>query len=123
MDIVNQNKILADRMAEYNLIPGARVGDWIREPDGRMSRATHDWNQDGEMSETIQHGGGEFGQFYLGSGYISYSGGLDTGIKKNQLRQTEEMKPGKVWFFKDDYHTAHNGIEFMVDFRVYEVVL
>ena len=121
MEILKQDKILADRMAEYNLIPGARVGDWIREPDGRRSRATHDWNQDGEMSETIQHGGGEFGQFYLGSGYISYSGGLDTGIKKNQLRDTGETKQGKIWFFIDDWYTAHNGIEYMVDFRVYEV--
>ena len=117
-----QDKILADRMAEYDAILGARVGDWIREPDGRMSRATHEWNQNGEMSEIIQHGGGEHGQYYLGKGYLSYSGGLDTGIKKNQLKQTDEMKLGKVWFFKDDYHTAGNGIEYVVDFRVYEVL-
>ena len=118
---MNQDKILEDRMKEYNAIPGARVGDWIREQNGRMTRVTHDWNDEGQTDETIQHGGGEYGQFYLGKGYISYSGGLDAGIKKNQLRDTGETKQGKIWFFIDDWYTTHNGIEYMVDFRVYEV--
>jgi len=111
---------LNNRMTEYNQIPGPRVGDWIREPDGRMTRATHDWTGY-EDNPTMQHGGEEHGQFYLGDGYISYSGGLETGIKKADLVRTEEMKLGKVWFFKNDYHTAHNGIDYMVDFRVYKV--
>ena len=109
--------ILKNRMNTYNQIPGPRVGDWIREPNGRITRATHDWGDDSIM----QHGGGEFGQFYLGNGYISYSGGLNTGIKKASLVKTDEMKPGKVWFFRNNYPTAGNGIDYMVDFRVYEV--
>ena len=117
-----QDKILSDRMHIYNAIPGCRVGDWIREINGRLTRATHDWNQDNETDQVIQHGGGEYGQFYLGNGYISYSGGLDTGITKNTLHDTGEIKKGKVWFFIDDYHTSHNSIEYMVDFRVYEVI-
>lgn len=122
-DVQDRNlNILSDRMTEYNKIPGARVGDWIRETSGRMTRATHDWNDAGEDTEIIQHGGSEFGQFYLGDGYISYSGGLDTGIKKNQIRDTGEVKKGKVWFFRNDYATAGNGIDYMVDFRVFEVI-
>ena len=111
--------LLTERMELYNNIPGARVGDWIREPTGRMTRATYDWGDDSIM----QHGGDMHGQFYLGAGYISYSGGLDTGIKKASLKLTNEIKPGKVWFFKRDYAAAHNGIDYMVNFRVYEVVV
>lgn len=114
---MNDDEILTDRLTKYNKINGPRVGDWIREQSGRMTRATHDWGDDSIM----QHGGGEFGQFYLGDGYISYSGGLDTGIKKASLKLTNEVKAGKVWFFKNDYATAFNDIEYMVDFRVYEV--
>ena len=115
-----QDKILSDRMKEYNRVRGARVGDWIREQNGRITRATHDWNEPGKDTDTIQHGGSEHGQHYLGKGYLSYSGGLDTGIKKCQLKPTGEIKQGKVWFFIDDNHIAHNGIEYMVDFRVFE---
>jgi hypothetical protein len=117
-----QDKILAERMAAYNAIPGCRVGDWIIELSGRMTRATHDWNEPGETCETIQHGGSEYGEYYLGNGYLSYSGGLDTGIKKNTLKNTGETKSGKVWFFINDYHTADNGIEYMVQFRIFKVM-
>lgn len=120
--IAKQVKILNDRMKVYNEIPGARVGDWIREKSGRMTRATYDWNREGQTDDIIQHSGSEYGQFYLGDGYLSYSGGLDTGIRKNQLRDTGKMKNGEVWFFKDDWHTGGNGIDFMVPFRVFEVV-
>lgn len=114
----NDDEILNKRLVKYNQIKSPRVGDWIREKSGRMTRATHDWGNDSIM----QHGGGEFGQFYLGDGYISYSGGLDTGIKKASLKLTDEVKTGKVWFFKNDYAMAFNGIDYMIDFRVYEVV-
>lgn len=115
---MNDDTRLNNRMNKYNQITGPRVGDWIREPSGRMTRATHDWGNDSIM----QHGGGEFGQFYLGDGYISYSGGLETGIKKASLKLTDEVKPGKVWFFKNNWPKVDNGIDYMVDFRVYEVV-
>ncbi len=119
---LRQDAILAERMNKYNDIPGCRVGDWIREHNGHMTRATYDWNNLEETTDIMQHGGSEYGQYYLGNGYLSYSGSLDTGIKKNQLKQTDEVKFGKVWFFIDDYHTANNSIEYMVPFRVFEVV-
>lgn len=116
------DKIVEDRMKQYNTIPGARVGDWIREKDGRMTRTTYDWNETGEDTETIQHGGSEFGGYYLGAGYISYSGSLDSGFKKNQLRDTGEVKNGRVWVFKDDFWGAGRGVDYTVQFRVFEVV-
>lgn len=114
---MDNDTILNNRMTRYNKITGPRVGDWIREYSGRMTRATHDWGDNSIM----QHGGGEHGRFYLDDGYLSYSGGLDTGIKKADLVRTDEVKSGAVWFFKRNYHTAHNGIDYMVDFGVYEV--
>lgn len=111
-----QQQILAERMKKYNEIPGVRVGDWIEEPDGRMTRATYDW------SDTIQNGGGEYGQFYLGDGYISYSGGLGPGVHKDKLVNTGKVKNGKVWFFKNDHWFAGNGIDFIVPFRVFKLV-
>lgn len=114
---MDNDTILKNRMTKYNKVTGPRVGDWIREHSGRMTRATHDWGN----GSIMQHGGGEHGRFYLGDGYLSYSGSLDTGIKKADLMRTDEVKPGSIWFFKRDYHTAHNGIDYMVDFRVYEV--
>ena len=113
--------ILETRMKQYNAIPGARVGDWIREPDGRMTRATHDWNDDGETCETIQHGGNENSSYYLGDGYLSYSGGLDSGIKKCWLRETAEKKDGCVWIFDHGFAGAGRGVGFVVEFRVFEV--
>lgn len=115
--MMDNDTILNTRMNTYNQITGPRVGDWIRESNGRMTRGTHDWGN----GSIMQHGGGEFGRFYLGDGYLSYSGGLDIGIKKADLIRTNEVKPGKVWFFKRDYPMAGNGIDYMVDFRVYEV--
>lgn len=111
-----QQQILAERMKKYDEIHGVRVGDWIETPNGRMTRATYDWG------EEIQDGGGEYGQFYLGDGYISYSGGLDPGVRKDELVNTGKVKNGKVWFFKDDIWTAGNGIEFIVPFRVFKLV-
>ncbi len=110
-------KILEERVAHYNEKEGVRVGDWIREKDGKMTRATYIW-WDGQ----VQNGGHEYGAFYLGDGYISYSGSLDEGYKKEQLRETDEMKDGLIWFFKNDIWMAHNGIEYKVPFRVFEVV-
>jgi len=37
------------------------------------------------------------------------------------LELTKEKRAGLVWFFNDDYHTAHNGVHFNIDFRVYKL--
>ena len=38
------------------------------------------------------------------------------------MELTQETKPGKVWFFDKDVRTAHNGVEFMVDMRIYREI-
>lgn len=110
-------KILDERLEHYNQIEGVRVGDWIREKDGTMTRATHIWD-DGQ----VQNGGNKYSSYYLGDGYLEYSGSLDHGYYKNQLEPTDEMEDGSIWFFKNDFATAHNGIDYIVPFRVFKVV-
>jgi len=120
-------QIVNERMETYNAVMGPRVGDWIRETNGRMTRrmtrATHDWNYGVQTNEVIQHGGSEHGSFYLGDYGASYSGGLDTGIHKADLRLTDDIKKGDVWIFDKDWARAGGGVTYSVDFRVYEVAI
>lgn len=105
-------EILERREALFNARSGPRVGDFVRFPDGTVDRFSHDWG------ETIQTTKG--GSFYLGNGYMSFSGGLDPAIDKADLRPTYEMRGGSCWFFHHNYHAAHNGVDVTIPCRVYE---
>jgi hypothetical protein len=110
-------QILQRRMEAFNRRAGARVGDFLRlpQPDPRcpeFTRFTHDWG------DSIQTGGMD-GSFYLGHGFLSYSGGLDPGIAHTDLLPTTETKPGHVWFFDGDISGAGRGVSFSVLLRVF----
>ncbi len=105
--------ILADREREYNAIPGPRVGDFLKLPSGAYTRFTYDWG------DTLQTGGSSHGGYYLSDGSVSYSGGLDPGIKRADLLETPEFKPGWFWFFDHNYPRAHGGVDFPVSCRVF----
>lgn len=107
-------EILKTREAEYNKRKGPRVGDYLLMPYGLYTRFTHKWD------ETIQTGGGS-GSYYLGGSYISYSGGLDSGVKLSDIEDTGETKPGHVWFFDQGISGANRGVDFMIDFRVFKL--
>lgn len=103
------------RLALFNAIQGPRVGDFVRMPDGSLHRFSHQW-PDGFQTSTS-------GSFHLSeSGYMSFSGGLDPTIPNDRIRETNETKNGFFWFFHHGYMQAHNGVETMAPFRVYEVV-
>lgn len=108
--------ILAERVAEIDRREGPRVGDFVRYADGVEHRVSHVWGD--EADDTIQTSYG--GSFYLGHGYVSFSGGLEPGVKRETLTLTGERKDGRVWFFHHDYATAHNGVDARMAFRVYE---
>jgi len=107
-------KILKERMKTLNKIKGPRVGDFCVHPNGRLDRITHDWGDSLQV-------GGISGSYYLGMGYISHSGGLEPAILINRFIDTGETRMGKIWFFNDDYATAHNGIYYDVPFRVFKI--
>lgn len=104
--------ILDERVTAWNKRTGPRVGDWIRFADGMVCQVSHLW----PGSAQYTYGG----SFYLGDGYQSYSGGLESGIPLESLTLTDETKPGTVWFFHHDFHTGHNGVNATVECRVYE---
>ncbi len=107
-------EILKRRTEEYNKIPGARVGDYLKLPNGKYTRFTYGFD---DHIQTGGHGNG----FYLGNGYISYSGGLDPGVKLSDITQTEQTKKGFIWFFDNDFATGGNGRDFEIDFRVFKL--
>lgn len=107
--------ILSHRIALYDQQQGPRVGDFVK-VNGTYQRFTHKWD------ESIQAGASECNVgFYLGDGYISYSGGLNSGAMLNDLKQTDEVKTGAVWFFHENNWVAHNGVEMEMPFRVFEL--
>lgn len=112
-------EIMADRIEKFNALEGARVGDYVRLPrrhqhHGEFTRITHDWG------DTLQTGG-MGGSFYLGAGWLSYSGSLDSGIARAQLVATDETRIGPFWFFDEDRSGAGRGISFEAPMRVFTV--
>ena len=110
--------ILRDRSIALGRLQGVRVGDFIRMKDGSERRITYHW---GERVQTTDHG--KAGSFYLGDGYISFSGGLDSAIPLDRVRLIHHIgRLGRVWFFHHDQWRAHNRVDGWLDFRVYEQV-
>jgi hypothetical protein len=110
------------RRDKYNRRKGPREGDWVIEKNGKISRITYIWTDEKGIPFQIQTGGSKYGSFYLGNGYISYSGSLDHGHKPNKLRMLKRKMEGQVWFFKDNMWGAHRSVDFMMEFRVFKVI-
>lgn len=109
--------LLAARIEQWNSHQGPRVGDYVITSKGLL-RFTYDWD---DTIQTTSRGFG--GSFYISeSGYMDYSGGLDSGVPKTALELTEETRDGACWFFSHDYRTAHNGVDVVVPCRVYRLV-
>jgi len=107
--------IFNERLANFDAIPSAKVGDWIRGYDGKMTRFTHAWN------DGIQTGGG-MGSFYLCSnGHASYSGGLDSSVPYDLIELTGEYKDGQFWIFHKEQSGAHRGVYYNHPCRVWQV--
>lgn len=109
-------EMLVSRLAAFGAVEGARVGDFCRMPDGELRRFTHDWG------DSLQTNGPKqaLGCFYLGHGYMDYSGALDPAIPRDRLFETDETKLGAAWFFHHNEHRASNGVYFEVPCRVFE---
>ncbi len=112
--------ILAARVAALNECVGPRVGDFVKVPadpwwgEGGYHRFSYDWG------DGLQHSCG--GSFYLGSSGCGMSGTLYSSIPLEKLRLTDEVKLGAVWFFNRGISGAGRGVDFMIPFRVYEVI-
>ena len=103
-------------LQEYaaNMREGLKVGDFLRLPDGQAVIFSHIW-EDGLCQTTPG------GSIHLSrSGGLSYSGGLDSGVKVEDLIKTEETKPGLIWFWHEGSAGADRGVNAYVNFNVWE---
>lgn len=103
--------ILDARTKALNDVAGPRVGDYVEFP-GETRRISH--IRDGESFQTSQGG-----SYYLGDGWVSFSGGLFTSAPLASLTDTGRRHDGSVWFFHNDWATAGGGVDVIVAFRVF----
>jgi hypothetical protein len=105
-------EIFLRRVQLLDEVPGPRIGDWIKYADGTILRIGHVWTDD-----AVQPVPG--GSFYLGDGYVSFSGSLYRGVPINSLTATSQKRRGRVWFFHDDQSRADNSVHLYAEFRVF----
>lgn len=110
--------ILDNRVEALLEITRPMVGDFAMMPDGAVKRISHIWDF-GDGTTSIQTSKG--GSFYLGDGYVSFSGGLDPGIDGNRFRDLGYRQHGSCWFFRDDFWGAGRGLDVVAPFRVWRV--
>jgi hypothetical protein len=111
----DKDKEIAERrLKAYDNNPEPREGDYVIMPNGSYERFSYVWP---ESIQTCNSG-----TFYLGNGYASMSGSLNSAIPKEKIQITDEKKPGEFWFFHHDFMTAHNGIGVKAVCRVYRVI-
>jgi hypothetical protein len=110
-------EILAKRSAAYDEIAGPRDGDFVVFADEVTRRISYVWRDERGAAFSVQTSDG--GSYYLGDGYVSMSGSLYSGVKPETLTLTDEKRVGRIWFFHHDFHTAHNGVDATMPFRVF----
>lgn len=115
-----KNKAL---IAAREALEGPRVGDFVRVwNSSEHLRFTHDWGEHIQTTCVRNGDASRHGGFYsCKQGGTSYSGSLDSGVQKEDLRDTGETREGAFWMFNEDSASAHNGISFLIPCRVYEI--
>jgi hypothetical protein len=104
--------ILAARVAAFDPTEGPRVGDYVEFIDDVTRRISYIWPHGVQTSEG--------GSFYLGEGYMDFSGSLHPTIPTETLTLIEGVtREAWAWFFHHDYWTAHNGVHVRVSVRVW----
>jgi hypothetical protein len=105
--------------------PEPQVGDWVIFNDCER-RISHIWRygEDGEI-DAIENWGIQTSQpwtsYYLGEGYIQFSGSLYMSIDAVHLEATDHLRLADVWFFNRGWPSAHCGRSFKCNFKVWKV--
>lgn len=111
-------EILTARVAAFDPNQGPRVGDYVDFADGISRLISHVWEDGPGWLGGVQTSDG--GSFYLGDGYMSFSGSLYNSVPHETLTLTEGTRVTGAWFFHHNWHTADNGVEVMVPMRVWK---
>jgi hypothetical protein len=117
------NAIAEERQAAFLNRQEIKSGDFIRFPDGTLKRVAHVWKDENDKPESIQptmYEAGRDWSFYLGEGWMSFSGSLNTGIAASHFRKTDELMQGTCWFFHHDYATAGGAVYYKINCRVWQ---
>lgn len=108
-------EILRAREASLDANP-INPGDFVTFADGTTRRVSYVWTyEDKPQSIQTSHSG----SWYLGDGYVSFSGSLYNGVPFESLTDTGDKHDGDAWFFHHDYACADNGVQVAVKFRVW----
>src|SRR4051812_27516804 len=100
-------EIVAHRAALLRQHEYPDCGDFIRFTDGITRRVSHVYPPDwGDMAGVQTSDGGGF---YLGPGFVSFSGSLYVPVPMTSLTLTEETASGRVWVFHHDFRGAGRG--------------
>jgi hypothetical protein len=111
-------EILHYREAQLYKIEAPTVGDWVEFADGVTRRISYVW-PDGV--QTSGYNGGDGGSYYLGEGYVSYSGPLFGTVPTDTLTlRADTPRAASVWFFHHNHRMAHNGINTLAWFKVWK---
>jgi hypothetical protein len=108
-------QILLERKRLFNQHTTPQVGDFVKFVDGVKRRISHNWG------DAVQTSDG--GSFYLGAGWMSFSGSLYTSIPIDTLTLTDRKEDGSCWFFHHDYSMANNGVYITIPCRVWNCSL
>jgi len=106
-------EILLARYTAYMALAEPSIGDWVRFRDGVGRRIGHVW-WDGAIQTSRN------GSFYLGEGYVSFSGELYRSIPSSTLTLSKDRQVGSFWFFHHDRQEASNGVTFNVECRIWD---
>lgn len=118
------SEILKARSVAFLARREVKAGDYIRFADGTLRRVSHVWTGENDQPESIQTDCPEFGSsFYLGDGWMSFSGGLHPGVPASTLTRTQELISGKCWFFHNDFAYRDNGVYISIPCPVWDCSL
>jgi hypothetical protein len=104
--------ILAARVAAFDPTEGPREGDYVDFADGVTRQISYVCPDGVQTSDN--------GRFYLGKGYLSFSGGHYGAVPTETLTLIEGVtREAWAWFFHHDHRVAHNDIDVRVLMRVW----
>lgn len=107
-------EILQSRIKAHQKIKTPKVGDFLLLPDGQHVIFSH-IHEDGQAQTSTG------GSMHLSSsGYLSFSGGLDSGLNLEDIEPTKQKKEGLIWFFSQNSSGASRSTQAFIPFRVWK---
>lgn len=116
INLCNENMNIVSKLIEArNKRPDILVGDFLRMPDGSMSRVTYCYD------DGVQDGGGSGSFFLFPSGQASYSGGLNGCKSFDKINPTNETKPALFWTWSRGCSGANRSFHFYADVKIWQI--